>query len=116
MIDATRAVTFAEEWIESWNDHDLDRILTHYAPGIVLLSPIAQRRVGNGRVEGVDALRSYWQEALGSEPNLEFKLIETMIGHSSLTIIYCNHRNRKAAETFEFGADGKVIRSIACYL
>ncbi len=116
MTKTSGSIAFADEWIESWNSHDLNRILSHYSPDIVLLSPIAQRRVGDGRVVGLDSLRSYWKEAIGSEPNLAFKLIETLIGHSSLTIIYRNHRDQRAAETFEFGADGKVIRSIACYL
>ncbi|MES2599729.1 MAG: nuclear transport factor 2 family protein [Pseudomonadota bacterium] len=116
MIDANAATAFAKEWIEAWNAHDLDRILSHYVYDIVLLSPIAQRRVGNGRVEGLDALRSYWSAALASQPELKFELIETMAGYSSLTVIYSNHRGMKAAETFEFGPDGKVVRSIACYL
>ncbi len=25
------ANTFAKEWLESWNSHDLDRILSHYS-------------------------------------------------------------------------------------
>lgn len=116
MIDANAATAFAKEWIEAWSAHDLDRILSHYASDIVLLSPIAQRRVGNGRVEGIHALRDYWSAALASQPELKFELIETMAGYSSLTVVYSNHRGMKAAETFEFGSDNKVIRSIACYL
>lgn len=116
MTDATAASAFAEDWIAAWNAHDLDRILSHYASDIVLLSPIAQRRVGDGRVTGVDALRSYWSAALASQPELKFELIETMAGYSSLTIVYSNHRGMKATETFEFGPDNKVVRSIACYL
>lgn len=116
MTDTNAATAFAKEWIEAWNAHDLDRILSHYASGIVLLSPIAQRHVGSGRVEGLDALRHYWSAALASQRNLKFELIETMAGYSSLTIVYRNHRDSRAAETFEFDRDGKVVRSIACYL
>lgn len=116
MTDATAATVFAEDWIAAWNAHDLDRILSHYTSDIVLLSPIAQRRVGDGRVAGMDALRNYWSAALASQPELKFELIETMVGYSSLTIVYRNHRGMKATETFEFGPDNKVVRSIACYL
>ena len=30
MIDNTFAQEFASDWIDSWNTHDLERILAHY--------------------------------------------------------------------------------------
>ena len=109
------ARAFALDWIESWNAHNLDRILDHYAPEIVFLSPVAHKRVGNGRVVGHDALRAYWGQGLATQPDLAFELIDVLIGHHCLTIHYANHRGQTAAETFEIRADGKVIRSYACY-
>lgn len=53
--------------------------------------------------------------ALDANPNLKFEMIDKFVGHLSLTILYRNHRGQKAAETFEFGQDGKVVRSVACY-
>ena len=114
-LDSRTARAFALDWIESWNAHDIDRIITHYAPEIVLLSPVAQKRVGNGRVVGHDALRAYWGPALAQCSTLHFELIDVLIGHHCLTIHYSNHRGQTAAETFEFRADGKVVRSYACY-
>ncbi|MES2749959.1 MAG: nuclear transport factor 2 family protein [Pseudomonadota bacterium] len=115
MIDMNAAKAFAAEWIAAWNAHDLDRILSHYSFDIVLLSPIAQRLAGNGRVEGLAALKNYWSAGLAAQPELKFELIETMLGYSSLTIVYRNHRGMKATETFEFEPGGNVVRSIACY-
>jgi len=106
---------FAEDWIASWNAHDLDRILSHYSSDVALLSPVAQRRVGNGRVVGIAALRSYWGAALADQPALNFTLIEVLQGYECLTVLYRNHRGQTATETFEFDADGKVVRSFACY-
>ena len=106
---------FAEEWVAAWNSHDLDRILSHYAADIVFLSPLAQRRLGDGRVEGQDVLRTYWRAGLDAQPGLRFELENVLVGHHCLTILYRNHRGEAAAETFEFGADGKVVRSFACY-
>jgi ketosteroid isomerase-like protein len=31
MIENTFAEHFAAEWIDAWNCHDLERILSHYA-------------------------------------------------------------------------------------
>jgi hypothetical protein len=109
------ARAFADEWIAAWNSHDLDRVLSHYSPEVVFLSPIAQKVVGNGRVVGIHALRSYWGKALATLPQLKFELLNVLVGHACLTILYMNHRNQQAAETFEFANDGKVVRSCACY-
>jgi hypothetical protein len=112
-VEAARS--FAEEWVAAWNAHDLDRILSHYAAEIVFLSPVAEMRLGNGRVEGIDALRAHWAAGLTAQPNLRFELIEVLAGCRSLTILYRNHRSQTAAETFEFGEGGAVVRSYACH-
>lgn len=109
------ARAFAEDWIAAWNAHDLDRILSHYAEEIVFLSPLAQKRVGDGRVVGIAALKDYWSQGLAAQPELHFELLDVFVGHAAVTILYRNHRGQSAAETFEFEASGKVVRSFACY-
>jgi ketosteroid isomerase-like protein len=109
------AQAFADEWIAAWNAHDLDRILSHYAEEIVFLSPYAERLVGHGRVEGKAALRAYWDKALTTRRDLRFEFEEVRAGFNCLTILYRNHRDEQAAETCEFGDDGRVVRSYACY-
>jgi ketosteroid isomerase-like protein len=114
-LDRLTARAFADDWIAAWNAHDLERILAHYAHEIVFLSPVALERMGDGRVVGIAALRSYWSKGLENQPDLKFDLVDTLFGHASLTIVYRNHRQQSAAETFEFDAGGKVVRSFACY-
>lgn len=114
-MQAEAARAFSQEWIAAWNAHDLERILSHYAPGVVFLSPLAQARIGNGRVVGIPALRDYWGKGLASQPDLRFTLLDVLTGHNSVTILYRNHRGQSAAETFELGDDHKVARSCACY-
>ena len=41
LMTEDEARSFAADWIEAWNSHDLDRIMTHYAEDLVLVSPIA---------------------------------------------------------------------------
>jgi ketosteroid isomerase-like protein len=105
---------FAAEWIAAWNSRDLNRVLNHYRSDIVLLSPVAQKIVGNGRIVGIEALRKYWEKALAEIPNLHFEFEDLRVGHECLTILYRNHRGQNAAETFEL-SNGKVVRSFACY-
>ncbi|MEZ5856835.1 MAG: nuclear transport factor 2 family protein [Hyphomicrobiaceae bacterium] len=112
-LDEARA--FAADWIAAWNAHDLDRILSHYAEDIVFLSPVAERRVGSGRVVGRAALGAYWRKGLDAQPELAFELIAVLAGYRCLTIQYRNHRGQSVAETVEFGADEAIVRAYACY-
>ena len=109
------AASFASEWIDAWNSHDLNRILSHYDEAVTFLSPVAEKRVGNGSVVGTEALRKYWGTGLSSQPDLKFEYLGVMNGHHCLTLVYLNHRQQMAAETFEFNSSNKVVRSFACY-
>lgn len=114
-MDHDAARSFALGWIEAWNAHDLERIVAHYAANIVFFSPVAARRVGTGRVQGIPALRDYWAQGLATQPELRFELLDVLVGHECLTVLYRNHRAQTVTETFEIGADGRVVRAFACY-
>ena len=43
MLTEATVRQFADDWMCAWNSHDLDAILSHYAPEIVLTSPVAAR-------------------------------------------------------------------------
>lgn len=110
-LDAT---AFAARWIEGWNDRTLETILGHYDDTIIFLSPYAARLNGSGRIEGIDALRAYWRRGLEANPDLHFDFEQVLVGFETVTILYRN-RGQRVAETMEFNAEGKVIRSFACY-
>ncbi len=40
MISQQVAIGFANDWIESWNAHDLERILAHYSADFEMSSPV----------------------------------------------------------------------------
>ncbi len=113
----TQAHTFAQHWIAAWNSHELDAILSHYAPEVVLTSPVAARLLGDssGTVTGKEDLRSYFKRGLQAYPNLAFKLLEVMWGVSSIVLYYVNQNGSHSGEFMELGPDGKVIRVIAHY-
>jgi hypothetical protein len=108
---------FAREWIEAWNAHDLDRILSHYDDDVVLTSPIVQRRLKepSGTVHGKPRLRAYFAAGLAARPNLSFQLRRTYAGVSSLTLEYVAADGQLAAEFMEFGDNGLVRRVVAHY-
>jgi ketosteroid isomerase-like protein len=111
------AKEFARDWIDAWNSHDLDRILSHYASDVVLVSPVAAKLTGDasGIVRGKDSLRSYFQKGLELFPDLQFTLVDVMQGLSSVVLYYENQRGTKTGEFMEFDANGAVVRVVANY-
>jgi ketosteroid isomerase-like protein len=65
MMTRSFADQFALEWIEAWNSHDLERILSHYAEDASMSSPFIAQIVGipSGILQGKPALRAYWSAA-----------------------------------------------------
>lgn len=114
-FDPAHAPAFAAEWAAAWNSHDLDRILAHYAEGIVFRSRKAIPLTGAGEVRGLHALRAYWSAALARQPDLRFELVSVFAGHEMVVIVYRNHAGVTAAETLRFGADGLVVDAAASH-
>ncbi len=117
MINKAFADHFAAEWIESWNGHDLDRILSHYTDDFEMSSPIIIKVAGepSGTLKGKKAVGTYWAKALRLNSNLHFELVTTLVGVNSITLYYNGVRG-PSAEVFHFNEDGKVTRAYAHYL
>lgn len=107
---------FAEDWIASWNSHDLERILAHYTEDFELSSPLIVQFMGEptGTLKGKAAIRAYWAKALARLPDLHFDLVEVFAGPSSPVIQYRGLRG-PSAEVFRFDAENKVCRAAAHY-
>jgi hypothetical protein len=111
------AQSFAHEWIEAWNSHDLERILEHYAEDVEVTSPLVETVLGPGRltVRGKPALRGYWGKALARYPDLRFVLFRAYAGPQSLILHYQSVQGLVAAECMELDTDGRVFRVLAHY-
>lgn len=116
MIDKKFADRFAHDWIDSWNSHDLNRVLSHYADDFEMSSPFIIQFTGepSGTLKGKDNVGAYWSKALALIPDLHFELVTTLVGVDSVTLYYKGHKGL-AAEVFHFRADAKVIRAYAHY-
>jgi len=117
MTNQLEARRFASDWIEAWNSHDLDAILSHYAADVVLTSPVAAKLLDDpsGTVEGSAALRAYFRRGLEAYADLHFELLDVMQGLTSVVLCYTNQKGTKTAEFMEFNKDGKVVRVVANY-
>ncbi|MGE0885959.1 MAG: nuclear transport factor 2 family protein [Blastocatellales bacterium] len=117
MIENDFTEHFAADWIDSWNAHDLERILTHYTDDFEMTSPRIVDLGGeaSGSLKGKEQVGAYWAKGLSLMPDLHFELISVLTGVSSITLYYKNHRGQFAAEVFHFNAEGKVEKAFAHY-
>jgi ketosteroid isomerase-like protein len=118
LVDGSFAEGFATDWIDSWNSHDLDRVLSHYADDMEMCSPVIVQIAGepSGRLRGKAAVRAYWARALKLIPNLRFELLSVLLGVDTVTLFYVGAHGRLAAEVFHFGSDRKVLKAFAHYV
>jgi SnoaL-like domain len=111
------AQQFALEWVESWNSHDLERILSHYSDDVEVSSPLIEAVLGPDRtsLRGKKAVRAYWAAALERYPDLRFILYRAYAGPNSLVLHYQSIQGLVAAECMEFNSRGVVCRVLAHY-
>jgi len=117
MLTTAEADEFAQRWIEAWNDHDLERIISHYAEDVVFASPFIQK-VGaspSGAVRGRKALQAYFKAALDKYPSLTFHLLGVFRGIDSVTLLYDSVNSLLAAETMMLDPQNQVSRVLAQY-
>lgn len=117
MFTEADARRFADEWLQAWNSHDLDAIMSHYAPDVVLTSPAAAKllNVATGTIHGREALRGYFKQGLEIFPNLKFEVLDIMWGISSIILYYTNQKSTRTGEFMELDARQKIVRVVANY-
>ncbi len=118
MIDTKWAKEFAQEWIDSWNAHDLSRILSHYADDFEMRSPIIVERMGiaSGVLKGKKSVSPYWAPALTGSPPLKFVLHDVLVGTNAIALYYYNvTRGRMVVEVLTFNDQREVVTGSAHY-
>jgi hypothetical protein len=109
-IDKAFAERFAADWIDSWNAHDLDRVLAHYTEDFEMSSPYIIQMAGepSGTLRGKAAVGAYWKKALELIPGLKFDLIAVLAGW---TASRCITRARAGAWWPRFSISALTERS-----
>ncbi|WP_422858686.1 nuclear transport factor 2 family protein [Flagellimonas sp. S174] len=108
---------FAVEWVEAWNSHDLDRILSHYSDDIEITTPMI-RLAGGGKsdsLKGKEVVRAYWAKALEKIPDLKFELIDSTLGVDSIGLYYHSVMNKRAIEVMSINEEGLIEKMSALY-
>ncbi len=86
------SMDFAKSWIDSWNSHNLDSIISHYAESIEFKSPIIQKLLNDpsGVISTKSKLKEYFSVGLKKYPNLEFELVNVLEGVNNVVLYYKN--------------------------
>ena len=111
------AKEFAQEWIESWNSHDMDRILSHYTDDFEITSPMIKIATGadTGTLKGKEKIREYWTTALQKIPDLHFDLKEVTESIGSIALYYSSVLGKMSIEVMFYNDDGKIYKVLAHY-
>jgi steroid delta-isomerase len=113
---AEEARAFAEQWAAAWNELAIERVLSLFDEHVSFTSPTALAVVGTPSVQGKQALRKYWNEAVARVGSLRFTVDRVLWDASSqeLAIVYDSEiggRRKRVSENLIFGAHGRVVRA-----
>ena len=112
------ATAFAKSWVDAWNAHDIEIILSFYSEDVTIESPMAIRLYpkSSGIVAGKSEVRKYWTIGLESSPDLRFEIVELLISVNSLALYLFNtSSNKKSVEVMSFNSEQKVDTVTVCY-
>jgi len=120
-ISEAFAIEHTNKWIEAWNNHDLDAVLSLYSETVEFSSPkIKAVFPGHNitKISSKDDLRKYWSEALKRFPNLKFIQKQVLL-HKDIIIfeyyaILDGLNKTSVMEKFEF-KNGLISNSHAFY-
>jgi hypothetical protein len=116
-MDHSAASAFVADWAQAWNEHDLERLLSHFTDDVVFTSPVAVHLLGgDGSVHGKDALREYWRIGLERIPDLHFEVLDTFAGVETIVIRYRNQIGGVVSEVLIFDGHGLVREGHGTYL
>lgn len=112
MISKEKAQEIAHQWIQAWNEHKIDDMISLYSEDIVFTSPYVVEISGNqsGSIKGKKELRAYFVKALQEYPNLKFELLSVLIGVDIITILYKSVNDLPAAATISLDSDYKIVK------
>jgi hypothetical protein len=104
------ATQFASEWINAWNSHDVNRILSLYAQEIEYHSVFIEQLMldKEGKIDNRSDLKIYFSLALSKYPNLYFQFFDVLTGVDSVIIFYRSVNQKIAAEYMQFNQKGKI--------
>jgi hypothetical protein len=105
-------------WIEAWNSHDLNRILSHYADGIEFTVQTAVTRWNkpDGVLKGKEELKKHFEKGLELAPKLHFELEKIFWAPNGYAVLYRRENGNGVIDAVQLNDQGLAVRVTAYYL
>jgi ketosteroid isomerase-like protein len=107
----TNVKHFAQSVVDSWNAHDLDRILSHYSEDFELTSPLIKKvlNIDDGTLKGKTNVRKWWQQVFEKVPDLQFEFIDIAESVDSMVLVQkSSYNNKIVVSNFYFNEQGQI--------
>ncbi len=100
----------AEDWINAWNAHDLDKIAAHYADDVVLTAATVVDRWNrpDGTLRGKAEVLEHFRKGLELAPDLHFYLEAVMGGPDGFAVVYEREDGRLVANAVSVDGAGRA--------
>ncbi|WP_293870031.1 nuclear transport factor 2 family protein [Flavobacterium sp.] len=115
-MSSEKNLSIAMLWIEAFNTHNLEKLLSLYDDEAVHFSPKLKihHPETNGLVTGKEELRNWWQDAFDRLPTLHYKVTSLTSNSDRVFMEYLrtveNEAEMLVAEVLEI-KEGKIIAS-----
>jgi ketosteroid isomerase-like protein len=106
------------DWLDAWNDHDLERIMQHYADNVEFTAQTVVTRwdKADGTLKGKEALRKHFAKGLALAPDIHFTLEEILFAPNGYAVLYHRDNGNRVLDAVELDDSGLAIKVTAYYL
>jgi ketosteroid isomerase-like protein len=100
------------DWLNAWNQKDIERLLKHYHDNVQFSSPTVTSRwnIESGKLEGKEALRKHFLKGFEEANHVEFKFLNVFYGVSGIVLVYRRGAAGMGADLITLDELGKVTR------
>ncbi len=115
-MQAAECKQIALSWIDAFNQHDLDKLLSLYDDQAVHFSPklLERKPETGGWIKGKSALSTWWQDAFERLPSLNYRATNFIVQENAVFLEYIRsvngEKDLRVGEVLEMEA-GKIIAS-----
>ncbi len=105
----------AHNIVDSWNSHDLERILSHYSEDFELTSPLIRQalNIETGMIKGKERVREWWRSVLNKVPDIHFEFVDIAESVECKALIQrSSHNNKNVVSIFWINDDDLIEKEI----
>ena len=107
----------ALSWIDAWNRHDVEGILSHYADDVMFQAATVVRRWNkpDGILLGKAELRAHFARGLELDPDLNFQFEEIFHCPGGYAVLYRRNNGNRVIDVVELDESQLIRRARAFY-